>query len=797
AERLGLDEEAVDVLAQLSEQVPWRQEVWLRLGLAQLRTSDGGEGARNAILGRGSLDRAARGEDPKLAREALLALADHDIAHGEVARAERWLRRLPKRPTDPELALREGECAWSRGRLDEARAALARVQGLDTEATPPLGSGAPRLIGRLRLLEARVAAARQGDEVGDHPLRKALGAMLLDAPGADDLVIDELARCHDAALVDETRKALAVLERPLDGRWGAAFALAEGRREDARRALLGAAAEGDADAAELLLRQALVWRDEEALGAVATHHPDRFPRGLRPLLNAFETSDLAVQLDEAERVRATGEAAAWAEQRRAEVVAAWLPPGQSADWPAVFEQLQRAARALHASDLVRRLDDLERERKRPLNLAVVGEFNAGKSTFLNALLGTDVAPTGIRPTTASLHRVAWAPDAYAHIEVVEGEDRVVGHERLKDLLAELQDARRSLGEVKIFAPYERLRQVEILDTPGFNAPDKTHGAHARRGIAEAHLIVWLLDGNAPLKDSERAILREAVVDAAIPLIVLLNKRDRVGEEAIAQVLDYVTTALAEQELPTLAAPVAFSARLALEGRLHDDASRLESSRWTEVEAVLEEVLGQRDALRERAYRRKAKSIATELTARAGDAYARDADEEQARTAQLGMRREVAAWWQADRTRIARNVLETLKPALEAYDQDARPIAALDEARRSAPEVRGYLVERGLFRISQPLQTAIVQVTDDRGLTPGIDRELLARTTEAVIAGTVATHEGATLPARTLQTAAETVLNLSATEMSSELADDGSDTLPSARLLRRLRLLGEALSTPGG
>ena len=40
---------------------------------------------------------------------------------------------------------------------------------------------------------------------------------------------------------------------------------------------------------------------------------------------------------------------------------------------------------------------------RPLLVAVMGEFNAGKSSFVNALCGAEVAPTGVTPTTATIN----------------------------------------------------------------------------------------------------------------------------------------------------------------------------------------------------------------------------------------------------------------------------------------------------------------------------------------------------------------------------------------------------------
>jgi len=48
------------------------------------------------------------------------------------------------------------------------------------------------------------------------------------------------------------------------------------------------------------------------------------------------------------------------------------------------------------ADSLRQLDEL-------FLLVIVGEFNAGKSAFINALLGRDLLAEGVTPTTAKIH----------------------------------------------------------------------------------------------------------------------------------------------------------------------------------------------------------------------------------------------------------------------------------------------------------------------------------------------------------------------------------------------------------
>ena len=96
-------------------------------------------------------------------------------------------------------------------------------------------------------------------------------------------------------------------------------------------------------------------------------------------------------------------------------------------------------------DLVRRaLSDLEEL----FLLVIVGEFNSGKSAFVNALLDADISAEGVTPTTD-------------RITVLRHADEPVEKER-RD------------GVLERGYPNEFLREIAIVDTPGTNAIIRHH-----------------------------------------------------------------------------------------------------------------------------------------------------------------------------------------------------------------------------------------------------------------------------------------------------------------------------------
>jgi small GTP-binding protein len=175
-------------------------------------------------------------------------------------------------------------------------------------------------------------------------------------------------------------------------------------------------------------------------------------------------------------------------------------------------------------------------------LVVLGEFNHGKSTFVNALCGHPILPAGITPTTATINHLVYAdqPSAVAHLS--DGQTKQVDPKSLTDWVT---IEGKEVGHVKFVEigwPAEILKdRVTLVDTPGVNDINEQRAEITYGYIPRADAVLFLLDGAQVLKQSERAFLEQRILRRSRDrLIFVLGKVDLLTQEEREQALAYCT-----------------------------------------------------------------------------------------------------------------------------------------------------------------------------------------------------------------------------------------------------------------
>jgi small GTP-binding protein len=195
-------------------------------------------------------------------------------------------------------------------------------------------------------------------------------------------------------------------------------------------------------------------------------------------------------------------------------------------------------------------------------LVIVGEFNAGKSAFINAVVGSRVALEGVTPTTAQINVLQYG-DTVQH-EVRGAALRV------------------------ITAPAPLLREIHIVDTPGTNAIMREHEAITAEFVPRSDLVLFVTSADRPFTETERAFL-EQVRAWGKKVVLVINKIDILeGERQVEEVTVFVRdSARALLGFNPEIFPV--SARLALRAKLGEPAVWA-ASRFEALEQYIRDTL---------------------------------------------------------------------------------------------------------------------------------------------------------------------------------------------------------------
>ncbi len=211
---------------------------------------------------------------------------------------------------------------------------------------------------------------------------------------------------------------------------------------------------------------------------------------------------------------------------------------------------------------IRQLDDL-------FLLVVVGEFNAGKSAFINALVGQKILAEGVTPTTTQINILRYG-ESQEH--AVENENTHV-----------------------ITAPVEMLKEISIVDTPGTNAIIREHEAITSQFVPRSDLVLFITSTDRPFTESERAFL-ERIREWGKKVVVVLNKTDLFQtEEELTEVQRFIAENMrALFGITPEIFPV--SSRLALRAKL-GEPSLWQVSRFEALENYVKDTLDESGRLR--------------------------------------------------------------------------------------------------------------------------------------------------------------------------------------------------------
>ncbi len=156
-------------------------------------------------------------------------------------------------------------------------------------------------------------------------------------------------------------------------------------------------------------------------------------------------------------------------------------------------------------------ENAQEDRKRLLDVAqdlrdmfflvvVIGEFNAGKSSFINALLGDNLLPVGITPTTEAIELIRYGEDVNRKPVVREDGIREWTH------------------------PNTGAPGVALVDTPGTGSVFQKHETTAKSFLHRSDLVIFVVSAKRAFAETERLYL-ELAKNYGKKIILVINQID--------------------------------------------------------------------------------------------------------------------------------------------------------------------------------------------------------------------------------------------------------------------------------
>jgi small GTP-binding protein len=202
-------------------------------------------------------------------------------------------------------------------------------------------------------------------------------------------------------------------------------------------------------------------------------------------------------------------------------------------------------------------------------LVIVGEFNAGKSAFINALLGQKLLKEGVTPTTTQINLLRYG----------DTQERMVIDE----------------NQHVLTLPAELLVEISIVDTPGTNAIIREHEAITSQFVPRSDLVLFITSADRPFTESERLFM-ERIRDWGKKVVIVLNKIDLFQSEGELEQVEAFIAQNARALLGITPEIFPVSSRLAMRAKM-GEPSAWNDSRFEPLERYIQDTLDETGRIR--------------------------------------------------------------------------------------------------------------------------------------------------------------------------------------------------------
>jgi len=175
-----------------------------------------------------------------------------------------------------------------------------------------------------------------------------------------------------------------------------------------------------------------------------------------------------------------------------------------------------------------------------IDVAILGQFKAGKSSFINSLIGKDILPIGVIPVTTVITRLRYGPEEKAIITYIDGKTSEIALDNVDEYISELKNQanKKNVEVVDIELPsLEAYNGLRFVDTPGLGSVFRYNTEMSEDWLPKVGCAIVTISSDRPLSENDLNLIRE-LMDYTPRVVLLLSKADLLSEEQQQQVVRF-------------------------------------------------------------------------------------------------------------------------------------------------------------------------------------------------------------------------------------------------------------------
>lgn len=180
-----------------------------------------------------------------------------------------------------------------------------------------------------------------------------------------------------------------------------------------------------------------------------------------------------------------------------------------------------------------------------IDVAILGQFKAGKSSLINSLINRDILPTGVIPVTAIISELFYSPSDQIIIKYLHGKEKQITADQLKDYVTEAANPNngKQVASAYIGIPEMKLLQgIRLIDTPGLGSIFVNNTETTQQWSPQTTIALIVISAERPLSEQDKQLL-EKIKRYSYKTYCVLSKVDLFTDDQISQITQFVSSAL--------------------------------------------------------------------------------------------------------------------------------------------------------------------------------------------------------------------------------------------------------------